>query len=68
MAVYISEFCKATKEDLTEEQQHLLMIAFKNVVGQRRATLRSVTLIEKKERLSNNIKNANRALIYKNLM
>ena len=68
MADYISEFCKATKEDLTEEQQHLLMIAFKNVVGQRRATLRSVTLIEKKERLSNNIKNANRALIYKNLM
>ena len=68
MADYISEFCKATKEDLTEEQQHLLMIAFKNVVGQRRATLRSVTLIEKKERLSNNIKNANRALTYKNLM
>ena len=66
MADYMVDFCKATKDDLTEEQQHLLMISFKNVVGQRRATLRSITLIEKKERQSNHVKNADRAMKYKN--
>ena len=41
------------------------MKAFKNSVGQKRAALRMITMIEEKERRSNLTMNANRALKYK---
>ena len=49
MVEYASDFAKAGQEELTLEERNILSVAFKNVVGTRRAAWRVLSSIEKKE-------------------
>jgi 14-3-3 protein epsilon len=49
MVEYMKLVAKNTSEDLTLEERNLLSVAYKNVVGARRASLRIIGSIESKE-------------------
>ena len=49
MVQYVTAFCKASGDELTVEERNILSVAFKNVVGTRRAAWRVISLIERKE-------------------
>ena len=49
MVEYVSLFSKANEEELTIDERNILSVAFKNVVGTRRAAWRVISLIERKE-------------------
>jgi 14-3-3 protein epsilon len=49
MVEYICEFAKLGEEELTIDERNILSVAFKNVVGTRRAAWRVISLIERKE-------------------
>jgi 14-3-3 protein epsilon len=49
MVSYVQLFSKAGDEELTIDERNILSVAFKNVVGTRRAAWRVITLIERKE-------------------
>ena len=49
MTVYISDFCRVNKEELTKDERNILCVAFKNAVGTRRAAWRTISKIERKE-------------------
>ena len=49
MVEYATEFAKAGGDELNLEERNILSVAFKNVVGTRRAAWRVLSSIEKKE-------------------
>jgi len=50
MVEHMKEVAVTAKSDLTLEERNLLSVAYKNVVGARRASLRIITSIETKEK------------------
>ena len=61
MVDHVVEFCKASDEELTVEERNILSVAFKNVVGTRRAAWRVISLIERKENKKGSTTNAEKA-------
>ena len=57
MVKYANEFAKAGAQELTLEERNILSVAFKNVVGTRRAAWRVLSSIEKKENNKGNTSN-----------
>ena len=53
MVEYMKEVVTGAKEDLTLEERNLLSVAYKNVVGARRASLRIINSIDTKEKERN---------------
>jgi 14-3-3 protein epsilon len=53
------------KEELSVEERNLLSVAYKNVVGSRRASLRIISSIEQKEESRGKLDHLNRAREYK---
>lgn len=65
MVEYASDFAKAGTEELSLEERNILSVAFKNVVGTRRAAWRVLTSIEKKENNKGNTSNVDKVKHYK---
>jgi len=65
MVEYASEFAKAGGDELTLEERNILSVAFKNVVGTRRAAWRVLSSIEKKESNKGNTSNVEKVKHYK---
>ena len=65
MVEYASDFAKAGQEELTLEERNILSVAFKNVVGTRRAAWRVLSSIEKKEHNKGNSQNVEKVKHYK---
>ena len=65
MVEYASDFAKAGSEELSLEERNILSVAFKNVVGTRRAAWRVLTSIEKKENNKGNQTNVEKVKYYK---
>ena len=68
MVDYVFEFCVMCEEELTVEERNILSVAFKNVVGTRRAAWRVISLIERKENKKSAHANADKAKVYKNII
>ena len=49
MIDFATKFAKMDTQDLSTEERNVLSVAFKNVVGSRRAAWRVLTSIEQKE-------------------
>lgn len=49
MIEYVSQFSKQSDDELSIDERNILSVAFKNVVGTRRAAWRIISLIERKE-------------------
>ena len=65
MVNYASDFAKAGHEELSLEERNILSVAFKNVVGTRRAAWRVLSSIEKKENNKGNTTNVEKVKHYK---
>ena len=65
MVEYVSDFSKQGEEELTIDERNILSVAFKNVVGTRRAAWRVISLIERKESKKGATQNAEKARNYK---
>ena len=65
MVEYVSHFSKQGDQELTIDERNILSVAFKNVVGTRRAAWRVISLIERKENKKGATQNAEKAKIYK---
>lgn len=65
MVEYASDFAKAGGEELNLEERNILSVAFKNVVGTRRAAWRVLSSIEKKENNKGNAQNVDKVKYYK---
>jgi 14-3-3 protein epsilon len=65
MVSYASDFAKAGHEELSLEERNILSVAFKNVVGTRRAAWRVLSSIEKKENNKGNTANVEKVKHYK---
>ena len=65
MVAYVTEFSKQGIEELTVDERNILSVAFKNVVGTRRAAWRVISLIERKENKKGQATNAEKARRYK---
>ena len=52
-------------DELSTNERNILSVAFKNVVGTRRAAWRVISLIERKENKKGATQNAEKARIYK---
>ncbi len=50
MVKYMMEVAKSSEEELTVEERNLLSVAYKNVIGSRRASWRVVSSIEMKDK------------------
>jgi 14-3-3 protein epsilon len=50
MVKYMMEVAKNSEEELTVEERNLLSVAYKNVIGSRRASWRVVSSIEMKDK------------------
>ena len=64
MIEYVNQFTKMDGE-LTVEERNILSVAYKNVVGSRRASLRVMNSIEQKETKKGNSENVERIKKYK---
>lgn len=62
---YVTSFSREGKDELTLEERNILSVAFKNVVGTRRAAWRVISLIERKENKKGSLANAEKAKTYK---
>ena len=65
MFEYVNEFSKESTQELTIEERNILSVAFKNVVGTRRAAWRVISLIERKEQKKGAQNNVEKAKTYK---
>ena len=65
MVDYVTQFSKASDDELTIEERNILSVAFKNVVGTRRAAWRVISLIERKENKKGAIQNSDKSKNYK---
>ena len=65
MVEYIVQFSKLGEEELTVDERNILSVAFKNVVGTRRAAWRVISLIERKENKKGAVANVEKARKYK---
>jgi len=65
MVDYICEFSKLGEDELTIDERNILSVAFKNVVGTRRAAWRVISLIERKEGKKKAYQNSEKAKKYK---
>lgn len=65
MVQYASDFAKEGSEELSLEERNILSVAFKNVVGTRRAAWRVLSSIEKKENNKGNTSNVEKVKKYK---
>ncbi len=65
MVEYASDFAKVGTEELSLEERNILSVAFKNVVGTRRAAWRVLSSIEKKENNKGNASNVEKVKYYK---
>ena len=68
MVEYIVQFSKLGEEELTVDERNILSVAFKNVVGTRRAAWRVISLIERKENKKGAAANVEKARKYKQLI
>lgn len=62
---YVCKFSKEGKDELTMDERNILSVAFKNVVGTRRAAWRVISLIERKENKKGSVANGEKAKTYK---
>jgi 14-3-3 protein epsilon len=62
---YVTKFSKEGKDELNLDERNILSVAFKNVVGTRRAAWRVISLIERKETKKNSVANSEKAKTYK---
>ena len=65
MVEYAGDFAKTEGDELTLEERNILSVAFKNVVGTRRAAWRVLSSIEKKENNKGNTNNVEKVKYYK---
>jgi 14-3-3 protein epsilon len=65
MVEYTTEFAKLGGQELSLEERNILSVAFKNVVGTRRAAWRVLSSIEKKENNKGNSSNVEKVKHYK---
>ena len=65
MVDYVNQFSQKTSDELTIDQRNILSVAFKNVVGTRRAAWRVISLIERKENKKGATQNAEKAKNYR---
>ena len=65
MVEYTSDFAKIGGQELSLEERNILSVAFKNVVGTRRAAWRVLSSIEKKENNKGNTSNVEKVKTYK---
>ena len=57
MGSYSTQFAKSGAQELSLEERNILAVAFKNVVGTRRAAWRVLSSIQKKENIKGNAEN-----------
>ena len=65
MVEYAADFAKTEGDELTLDERNILSVAFKNVVGTRRAAWRVLTSIEKKENNKGNANNVEKVRYYR---
>ena len=65
MVKYTKDFAKISTEELNWDERNILSVAFKNVVGTRRAAWRVLSSIQKKENNKGNADNVNKVKQYK---
>ena len=68
MFEFVQEFSQNSPDELTVEERNILSVAFKNVVGTRRAAWRVISLIERKEQKKGAQNNVEKAKAYKILI
>ena len=68
MVDYIVQFSSFGEEELTIDERNILSVAFKNVVGTRRAAWRVISLIERKENKKGAVANVEKARKYKQMI
>lgn len=68
MVEYAMQFAQDSNDELTLEERNILSVAFKNVVGTRRAAWRVLSSIEKKENNKGNGSNVEKVKHYKGLI
>ncbi len=67
MIEYVGKFAK-TQGELTDEERHIVSVAYKNVVGSKRAELRVLSAIKQKEEKKGNKGNINYIENYKGII
>lgn len=65
MGSYSTQFAKSSSQELSLEERNILAVAFKNVVGTRRAAWRVLSSIQKKENIKGNSENVQKVKNYK---
>jgi len=65
MGSYSTQFAKSGNQELSMEERNILAVAFKNVVGTRRAAWRVLSSIQKKENIKGNAENVQKVKNYK---
>lgn len=65
MGSYSTQFAKSGNKELSVEERNILAVAFKNVVGTRRAAWRVLSSIQKKENIKGNAENVQKVKTYK---
>jgi 14-3-3 protein epsilon len=65
MVDYTKQFARIGTNELTLDERNILSVAFKNIVGTRRAAWRVLSSIQKKENNKGNSENVNKVKTYK---
>ena len=65
MVDYTKQFARLGQNELTQDERNILSVAFKNIVGTRRAAWRVLSSIQKKEHNKGNAENVNKVKNYK---
>lgn len=68
MVVYVSAFCRLNEEELTQKERNILNVAYKSVVGARRAAWRTVSIIQRKEKKKGELANVAKGQVYKKIL
>ncbi len=65
MVEYTKQFARISTQELSLDERNILSVAFKNIVGTRRAAWRVLSSIQKKENNKNNTENVTKVKNYK---